>query len=389
MIGTTGFRGERLAEAREARGLSVADFAAKVSLTRQMVSLYEKGKSSPAPETFEAICAALQFPRQFFLRAPVPPLAAPVFYRSLKSATRLMRDRAERLYGWFRQLTELVSRYVELPATNVPRLGLPSDPALITDDMIDRAATEVRRHWGLGDGVISNVVLLLENHGIITTRYQFRADQLDAFSNWDDQGARPYVILGADKLSQVRSRFDAAHELAHVVLHRGVPKDLLCIPEAFNRIEEQAHRFARAFLLPAATFGDEYVAPSLDAILNLKAKWRVSLGLIVARAADLGLLSQEQVRRLWINRSRRGWNKREPFDDEWQPELPVLVPRSLEMLSEAGVLRPAAISKALALNLDDVEAVASLPPGTLQSADSEPVAEPKPKLLPPDKPPRD
>jgi Zn-dependent peptidase ImmA (M78 family)/transcriptional regulator with XRE-family HTH domain len=381
MIGTEGFYGERLTEAREARGLSVAQFAEKMELTKQMVNRYERGTSAPAPATFETICAVLQFPRQFFLRPPTPPSVGAVFYRSLKSATRQMRDRAERMYGWFRQLTGLVSQFVELPAQNVPNLNLPSDPARITDEMVDDAAAQVRRHWRLGDGIISNVVLLLENHGIITTRYTFGADKLDAFSNWDDQATRPFVVLGADKESQVRSRFDAAHELAHVVLHRGVPKDLLTLPEAFNRIEEQAHRFARAFLLPTATFGEEYVPSSLDVMLNLKAKWRISLGVIIVRATELGLLTPEQNQRLWINRARRGWNRREPFDDEWEPESPVLVRRSLELLIDEGVLTASTIAKSLALSLRDIETIAGIPLGTLQTDGGEPIEEPELRLL--------
>ncbi|QJW98752.1 XRE family transcriptional regulator [Frigoriglobus tundricola] len=381
MNGTIGFQGERLREAREARGLTAAQFAEDMDLTKQMVSFYERGKNTPAPETFRAICELLRFPEQFFLRPPTVPPTAAVFYRSLKSATKRMRERAERMYGWFRQLTTLVSRFVELPALNLPGLSLPSDPGQITNEMVDEAATRVRRHWGLGDGVISNVVLLLENHGIIATRYMFGAEKLDAFSNWDETSGRPYVVLGADKASQVRSRFDAAHELAHVIFHRAVPKDLLRLKSAFNRIEEQAHRFARAFLLPVATFGDEYVSPSIDALLELKQKWRVSLGVLIARSAELGMLTESQTRRMWITLNQRGWRKREPFDDDWKPESPVLVRRSVELLADSKVLSSTALSKALALRLEDIEAIVGMAVGTLRDDSAEPIGEPQPHLL--------
>jgi len=52
-------------------------------------------------------------------------------------------------------------------------------------------------------------------------------------------------VLGADKGHRDRSRFDAVHELAHLVLHRHLePGDVA--------LERQAHAFNAAFLMPAS-----------------------------------------------------------------------------------------------------------------------------------------
>src|SRR6476646_6900902 len=55
---------------------------------------------------------------------------------------------------------------------------------------------------------------------------------------------RPLILLTDDKSNYVRSRFDAAHELGHLVMHaKADPND--------RSIERQAHDFAASFLLPA------------------------------------------------------------------------------------------------------------------------------------------
>lgn len=51
----------------------------------------------------------------------------------------------------------------------------------------------------------------------------------------------PVVVLGADKNDRARSRFDGAHELAHLVLHG---EQIWGVKE----VETQAHQFAAAFL---------------------------------------------------------------------------------------------------------------------------------------------
>ena len=64
----------------------------------------------------------------------------------------------------------------------------------------------------------------------------------------------PIVVLGSDKGAAVRSRFDAAHELAHLLLHSKFDEKDLKNATRFKQIERQADRFAGAFILPATTF---------------------------------------------------------------------------------------------------------------------------------------
>jgi Zn-dependent peptidase ImmA (M78 family) len=173
--------------------------------------------------------------------------------------------------------------------------------------------------------------------------------------------------LGADKASACRSRFDAAHELAHMIVHRSVPKSAYTPKEAFKLMEDQANLFASAFLLPEGTFTKECTDPTLDGLLTLKTRWRVSVGAMIMRLAKLGLVSPEQEQRLWINRSRRRWRTTEPLDDIMEPEQPRFLRRCFEVLISKGVMSAVEVPFHLGLPSRDIEQLAGLRPGYLES----------------------
>ena len=204
-VGTPGFCGSRLTEAREARGLSQASLAELAQIKPQSVSQYEQGKQSPSPETLEVICEKLNLPERYFLR-PVPEHSIErITFRSLSSATKTARVRAQRRLGWLKEIVAYLRAYIEFPAVNMPAFNLPDDPTKITMSQIEGIADECRSYWNLGFGPLKDVVLLLENAGVILARTNFGVDSMDAFSQWDSDV--PFVFLNADKGSAVRSRF--------------------------------------------------------------------------------------------------------------------------------------------------------------------------------------
>jgi Zn-dependent peptidase ImmA (M78 family) len=170
----------------------------------------------------------------------------------------------------------------------------------------------------LGDGPIADVLLLMESKGIIVARADFDAEALDAFSCW--VGPQPFVFLSADRTSAARSRYDAAHELGHLILHQGVTSEQMEDPDTHDRVEREANRFAAAFLLPAPSFRYEVNSVRLNAFLALKKRWKVSIGAMVHRCLDIGLIGQPEFVRLRKQMSSYGYIKREPLDDEIAPE---------------------------------------------------------------------
>lgn len=339
-LNTSSFQGSRLREAREARALSAVYLAGALGVSKSSVSQYEAGVQSPSAAVMAKMCDVLQLPSHFFTTPREPRRSPALFWRSQSAAVKQAKDSISARYRWFRDVVNTLMNYVEFPAPNMPDLKPPADPSAIRHEDIERYATETRRYWKLGDGPISNVVWLIENNGGIVVRNELGDERLDAFSDWERDGSwRCFIVLGTDKQSAVRSRFDAAHELGHVVLHRNVPEATRNQPAMHKLIETQADRFASAFLLPSATYPAEVYAPSLQSLLHLKPRWRVSVGGQIMRLHERGMLSDERKRQLWIQMSRQGWHRKEPLDNELAPEEPRLLKRAVDMVLDQGVTR--------------------------------------------------
>ena len=69
--GVPSFHGERLTQAREARGLTGVNLSAIVGVGASAISQYEHDVTKPTPELIEKLAHALNVPKAFFLRAPV------------------------------------------------------------------------------------------------------------------------------------------------------------------------------------------------------------------------------------------------------------------------------------------------------------------------------
>jgi len=365
-LGTPDFVGERLREAREARGLPGTTLAELLGVSRQAVSQYENNQQTPAPSVMERICSVLLLPREYFVHRSREKLG-PLFFRSYASATKTERTKQYQRQKWRRRLVRFIAGYATFPAVRMPAL-YDGDPRLIGPTDIERFAVQARRAFGLGDGPISDVALLLENHGAIVVRTQFDARTLDAFSEWSPDDDRPYSVLNADKRTAVRSRFDIAHELAHILLHRGCqsPSE----PRLFKQLEVQAHRFAGAFLVPAGSFTRIFRSGApVEDLLGLKRIWRLSVAAIARRACDLDLLSPSQYRRLMTELGRRGWRTREPLDSEIPCEEPRLLRRSVDLLLENRIVHPSDFARLGAGSLRDAESTLGLPHGYLDGPD--------------------
>lgn len=345
--------------------MSAPALAELVEVSSQAIYQYENGRSSPSGEVLAALSKAVNLPEAFFLLPPRSRDHSTIFYRSMASATKSARRRAERRFAWFHDIVDYVSEFVELPTSNLPALNLAADPLLLSDAEIEEAAEEVRRLWRMGEGPIANMVLLLENQGVFVARDRLGAEKLDGLSTFVAPQQRPTIFIGTDKGSAARWRFDAAHELGHLILHSHIDPERLLRPEHFAQIEQQAHRFGAAFLLPLASFGEELFAVNLDAFHALKPRWKVSIAMMLTRAQHAGFISEDASRKLWISLSRKRWRTSEPFDDTMEPEEPRLLRRSFELIFGNGAQTAADVQSRLALPAADIESLSALPPGFL------------------------
>ncbi len=374
--GTPGFRAERLVEARDSRGLTQVALAELINRTSSSISRWEGGGQSPEPEALEALARALNVPVAFFLRPPPDHGPAPMFFRSMASTTQSWRKRTQARLRWAQDIALNLQEWVDLPEVNVPRLDV-TDHREIRDEDIERMATECRRAWGLGTGPIADVLLVLENAGIVVVKEEVGTAKMDGLSNWSAVDNRPYVLIARDKNTCVRSRMDAAHELGHLVLHHSLKPKALNNSADFKEIEIQAFDFAGAFLMPAESFSAEIWSPSLNAFVALKERWKASIGAMIMRCAKLNMLSEEYQRRLWKYYSARGWRKSEPLDDVLEPEHPRLLSRSVRLLVEEKVRTRETLLSDFRLHGADIEALCGLPRGYMTTEPADVVPLPK------------
>jgi len=367
--GTPGWVGARLREAREARGLNGTALADLLLVGSASITQYEQGKQTPSPETLARMSDVLNLPPTFFTTAIEPDrTGSAVFYRSMASATATARNRGERRLRWLQSIVAYLREFLAMPAVNFPVADARPDLEFYSDTELENFANTARQFWGLGTAPISDVMLLLENSGAIITRGALGAETLDAFSRWMWDDDTPYIYLGTEKASAARARFNLAHEIAHLLLHRGIPRSVLGRREMHKEMEDQAHRFASAFLMPAESFPAEVYAPTLEALRYLKPRWNVSIAAMIKRLFDLEIITDEQYRRLRIAYSKRQWNRVEPLDREVEPERPRLLRRCIELLVDRKVQSKAQIRARLPFGKRDIEELACLTPGYLDDA---------------------
>jgi Zn-dependent peptidase ImmA (M78 family) len=219
--------------------------------------------------------------------------------------------------------------------------------------------------WHLGRSTVQDLTLAVEGAGVIVVREETGIAQIEGLSAWSTTLGRPLILLSADKNNSYRSRFDLAHEVGHLVLHRHIQRTT---DHARHKLmETQAHRFAGAFLLPAETFAREVrIPPALDDLLLLKRRLGVSVAAIIMRLKALELVDDDGALILHKRRSARWGGKSEPGDEDRRPEQPRLLRRAIELLVEEKVMPLEAIPRHIGLAAGDIEALAGLPEGYFQ-----------------------
>ncbi|WP_240991433.1 ImmA/IrrE family metallo-endopeptidase [Cupriavidus neocaledonicus] len=254
-----------------------------------------------------------------------------------------------------------MTSYVDFPALRLPTFDF-VDPEAIADSDIEDAATQCRHLWGLGTAVIPDLALAVESAGIVLVREETGVAQIEGLSAWSAALERPFILLSSDKANAFRSRFDLAHELGHLILHRHIRRAEE--KERYNLLERQAHRFAGAFLLPAESIAMDVRTPvTLDSLLLLKQRWGVSVAAIIMRLVAIGVLSDDDKQLLFKRRSARWGVKAEPGDDLWKPEQPRLLRRSVELLISSKLVPREFLPKHFGLGQRDVEMLCALPDG--------------------------
>jgi len=332
------FNPNRLGFGRKRRGLTIAALASALGMTSRTLSDYENGRRYPNDFTISLIARQLHFPRRFFFLDDMTTIdKTAVSFRSLARMSASVRDAAICAGQIALEFTAWVDNRLELPKADLPDLR-DYDPEV--------AAETLRNEWAMGERPISNMVHILEAKGVRVFSLTEETYDMDAYSYWMEQ--HPFIFLNTKK-SVERSRFDAAHELGHILLHKhGSPLG--------KEAETQANRFASALLMPrSSVIAHTPSYPTLNVVIQLKSFWRVAASALVRRMRDLSLLTEWHYRTLTIELSKRGFMKNEPNAIS-QRETSKLLPLIFQTLRQEGITKDD-IARDLGLFIDDIDAV--------------------------------
>lgn len=358
---------EYLCKARKAMRLSQSDLANRIGVTRQAIFYFEQGTKHPDVDTMVRIMEELQQPMSYFIKGThdvIGPLSTR-YFRAFGTDTKKRNEQSKIYSEWLSAIASFFAQRVNFPKIVLPSYQLSSLSNFYTDEEIEAAASMLRKEWEIGDGPIGNLMSLVESKGIFVAKLPIANDTVNAFSYWS--GDAPFIILGSDDTTATRIRFDIAHELGHLMLHRGIDETDLEDKDILKRIENEANRFAGEFLLPSSSYPNEVFSTRLEAFVSLKSRWKVSIAAQVFRCKDLGLFSEAQVLNLYKQISAQKWRKKEPLDAEIPLEEPVLLRKAFELLMKHNALAPTEVLNSINLNQRLIETFCNLPQNALTS----------------------
>lgn len=318
--------GSRVRQARELRGMPQGELASALEKSPSWLTKLETSDSSLAvsQDALDVLSARLLMPGDFFT-APIPEELGDgsMRFRARKRMTKgqlaAVRRRAELAH----EMAHVVLQHVDAPSARVPSLPATTD--------IEEAAQQTRAALSIPpDVVIPRLWNAIERAGIFVYAMEDAADgQLDAFSTWTGTALERPIIAISEHRSWDRVRHTAAHELGHLVLHRSASYD----PGGGLDVEQDADRFAGAFLFPRDAALEELPRPlTLARLAPLKLRWGMSLGALVFRAREIGVIDSARAASLHRQIGVRGWRTREPGADAREPEKPRALRKMVELV---------------------------------------------------------
>lgn len=314
-------RVETLQLARESRGLTQSQLSKNTSISQASISKFERGEQPVTEDALEKIAKDLDYPTNFFERDIMPRGlgVSGVFHRKrLGIPIHILKKIQAEISIRISEIESLLHNVEIKSAHGFHRYDIEEY------ENAEQIAELVRAQWKMPIGPVKNIIETIENAGGIVFKYDLGTRKLDAQSQWIN-GIPPIFFVNKE-IPTDRMRFTLAHEIGHVVMHK--------YPTA--HMEDEANRFASAFLMPKDEIVQDLVPFSLDRVVSLKAKWKVSIAALIMRAFQLGVISSSKKRRYFTQLGILGYRTEEPI--ELPDEKPCLIRKIVEACrTELGV----------------------------------------------------
>jgi transcriptional regulator with XRE-family HTH domain len=236
---------------RAARGLTQERLADSAGISKAAYRNIEGRRSVPRVDTLHRLAEALEVPIQDLV-TPTPELRRVRFrsFRRLNTREQILLS-VGRWLSDFNELEDLLGE--RAPFTLAQGNGArgrraPSSPP--------QAAAHARGRLGLGpEEPVRDICGLLEAHGVKVYPLRVASDAFFGLSVAEADGGPAIAVNTWERISVERWIFTAAHELGHLLFHRG-DYDVGKRDEE-KRQEKEANLFASYFLMPKEVFEQE------------------------------------------------------------------------------------------------------------------------------------
>ena len=298
----------RLRVARLMCGLSQAELVAKMKeLAEDFPALY-KSVSTTAVERYEN---AVMFPENSSilvtlaeaLNTNVDNLTRPFTIRidthfSFRKKSKLGKKRIDVVKM---KVQQCIEKYVEIENITGDE---PKFDAFFNNIVVKKAedarlvANELRKKWNLGDGPISQPMVMLEEHGVKVIEVEEDPELFDGTSTIVE--GLPVVVLNKCESFSPESKHAFSPERRNLTLFHELGHQIMNIPDDVSDKEKEnlCNVFANEMLIPSKTFlnifGNKRQAITIVELKDVQLNYGISARALMMKAHQLGVINKSR-----------------------------------------------------------------------------------------------
>ena len=298
----------RLRVARLMCGLSQAELVAKMKeLAEDFPALY-KSVSTTAVERYEN---AVMFPENSSILVTL----AEALNTNVDNLTRQFTIRIDKDFS-FRKKSKLGKKRIDVVKMKVQQCiekyveienitgDEPKFDAFFNNIVVKKAedarlvANELRKKWNLGDGPISQPMVMLEEHGVKVIEVEEDPELFDGTSTIVE--GLPVVVLNKCESFSPESKHTFSPERRNLTLFHELGHQIMNIPDDVSDKEKEnlCNVFANEMLIPSNTFlnifGNKRQAITIVELKDVQRNFGISARALMMKAYQLGVINKSR-----------------------------------------------------------------------------------------------
>jgi Zn-dependent peptidase ImmA (M78 family)/transcriptional regulator with XRE-family HTH domain len=295
------FNGELLNLLRKSKRFTQKDVCNNINISQGKLSKIEQGLIQPDDDFVKQLSSFFDVDISFFYQDEQCYSPANPYHRSRSTLQKGDKDMVESKANLYRIYLRKLLEAVDISHNFLPIADNTLSPTEI--------AKLTRRNLKLSKGPIANLTKLIEDNGIFIIIYNFNTSALDGFTILGAADVIPIIFINSTFPGE-RIRFTLAHELGHYIMHQTLQEK--------RDIETEANNFASEFLMPTDDIKPELfslntIKLNTSRLIQLKQKWKVSMNALLKKAIDIGAITKNQERYLWMQMAKLGFRSNEPY----------------------------------------------------------------------------